>query len=371
MIEFGEGNLLASDADALVNTVNTVGVMGKGVALQFKQAFPANYRAYRAACARDEVSLGRMFVFDSGLVGPRRYIINFPTKGHWRANSRLADIDAGLDDMVRVIAERGIRSIALPALGCGNGGLDWAVVAPLIEAKLAEIDARCVVFPPAGAPAPNEMPVATARPAMTRGRAAFIALVGRYAQAAMRDRFDMVRPGASLLEIQKLMFLLQESGQPLRLNFAKGRYGPYAENLNYVLQLLEGHYIRGYGDRSRAVLDLDPIEVSDSGMAEADEWLVQEPGMKNSIERVLNLVDGWENAYGMELLGTVLFAARTDDLVASEPDRAVDFVWTWNKRKESTFPRDHIAAAWAHLKDEGWFAVPPSTSNSEPQRFRE
>jgi O-acetyl-ADP-ribose deacetylase (regulator of RNase III) len=133
MIEEGRGNLLSADVDALVNTVNTLGVMGKGIALQFKRAFPANYRAYREACARGDVRLGRMFVFDTGVLGPRRYIVNFPTKEHWRSRSRLDDIRTGLDALVREVAERGITSIAIPALGCGNGGLAWADVRPLIE----------------------------------------------------------------------------------------------------------------------------------------------------------------------------------------------------------------------------------------------
>src|SRR4051794_25725969 len=100
MIEEGHGNLLTADTDALVNTVNTVGVMGKGIALQFKRAFPANFRAYRAACARGEVRLGQVWVFDTGVMGPRRYVLNFPTKKHWRSSSQLTDIAAGLDSLV-------------------------------------------------------------------------------------------------------------------------------------------------------------------------------------------------------------------------------------------------------------------------------
>jgi O-acetyl-ADP-ribose deacetylase (regulator of RNase III) len=119
-----EGNLLDADADSLINTVNTVGVMGKGIALQFKQAYPGNFQAYEAACRHGEVRLGKMFTYETGLLGKPRLIINFPTKGHWRARSRLSDIKAGLVDLRQVIGERGIESIAVPPLGCGNGGLD-------------------------------------------------------------------------------------------------------------------------------------------------------------------------------------------------------------------------------------------------------
>src|SRR5450432_2737943 len=117
MISVGSGNLLDAEADALVNTVNTEGVAGKGIALQFRQAFPLNFRAYAAACKRGEVQPGRMFVFDTGRLGPGRYIINFPTKRHWRARSQMSDIRSGLEDLVRVIREYGIRSIAVPPLG--------------------------------------------------------------------------------------------------------------------------------------------------------------------------------------------------------------------------------------------------------------
>ena len=149
MIEEGHGNLVAADVDALVNAVNTVGVMGKGIALQFKRAFPANFRAYREACRRGEVRLGHVWTFDTGVLGSRRYIINFPTKGHWRHQSRIEDVRAGLDSLVTTVAEHGISSVAIPALGCGNGGLDWRDVRPLIETACARMpNVSTLVFPP-------------------------------------------------------------------------------------------------------------------------------------------------------------------------------------------------------------------------------
>ncbi|TYC07134.1 macro domain-containing protein [Micromonospora sp. WP24] len=150
MITIRHGNLLDADTEALVNAVNTVGVMGKGIALAFKQAYPANYAAYRAACAARTVRLGQMFVHDSGLPDRHRHVINFPTKRHWRSPSRLADVAAGLPDLVRVLREHRITSVAVPALGCGNGGLDWATVRPLIEAAFAGLpDVRVLLYPPA------------------------------------------------------------------------------------------------------------------------------------------------------------------------------------------------------------------------------
>ena len=145
------GNLLDAPVEALVNAVNTVGVMGKGIALQFRQAFPENYAAYRTACKRGDVQPGAMFVVPvQRLAGPRM-IINFPTKRHWKDRSRLADIDAGLIDLVRVVQEAQIPSIAVPALGCGQGGLAWEVVRPRIVAAFALLpDVAVQLFAPAG-----------------------------------------------------------------------------------------------------------------------------------------------------------------------------------------------------------------------------
>lgn len=161
MIIEGSGNLLQADADALVNAVNTVGVMGKGIALQFKRAFPDAYAAYRAACEQGQVRLGEMFVVDCVVSSPRRYVINFPTKGHWRSPSRMADVESGLVDLVRVVRQLGLTSVAVPALGCGNGGLPWKDVRAHIAAAFVDLpDVTVLLFPPRGASDPVSMPVA-------------------------------------------------------------------------------------------------------------------------------------------------------------------------------------------------------------------
>jgi O-acetyl-ADP-ribose deacetylase (regulator of RNase III) len=139
MIEISKGNILEADADALVNTVNCVGVMGKGLALQFKQAFPSNFTAYVTACAAQAVVPGRMFIFDAGQIAKPRYVINFPTKRHWRERSHMEDIRSGLQALVRDIRRLAIRSIAVPPLGCGLGGLDWQEVRPRIETAFSEL----------------------------------------------------------------------------------------------------------------------------------------------------------------------------------------------------------------------------------------
>jgi len=188
MITEARGNLLEADVDALVNTVNTVGIMGKGIALQFKRAFPAMFREYERAAKSRELALGRMHVWPTQQMTGPRYVINFPTKSHWKSRSKLTDIDMGLDALVATVRELQIRSIAVPPLGCGNGGLDWAVVQPLMMTKLSQLpDVDVIIYPPNGAPAAAEMPNAERRPAMTPGRAALIALMSGYATARIGD----------------------------------------------------------------------------------------------------------------------------------------------------------------------------------------
>ena len=178
MIAEAHGNLLQADVDALVNTVNTVGVMGKGIALQFTRAFPAMFEDYAGAVKRHELTLGTLHVWPTDSMTGPRLVINLPTKGHWKAGSGLSDIERGLDDLVRVIEREGITSIAVPPLGCGNGGLDWAVVEPLIRARLGRLQAVDVLlYPPERATSAADMPVGAPRPRMTPGRAALIALL--------------------------------------------------------------------------------------------------------------------------------------------------------------------------------------------------
>src|SRR6266700_3094216 len=208
-----QGNLLEATADALVNTVNCVGVMGKGIALQFKQAFPENFRFYEKACHAGEVQLGKMFIVPTESLLYPKFIINFPTKGHWKAKSRLKDIQTGLNALVSDILRLRIRSIALPPLGCGNGGLDWSDVYPLIKSAFEALpNVHIYVFAPSRHPESSSMPVTTNSPAMTRGRALLIRLMDIYREPSYL---------LGLLEIQKLAYFLQIAGEPLKLNFVK------------------------------------------------------------------------------------------------------------------------------------------------------
>jgi len=343
MIKLVKGNLLDADAEAIVNTVNTVGIMGKGIALQFRQAYPANYEAYKKACDHKEVQPGKMFVFATNRTVNPRFIVNFPTKRHWKGKSRMEDVASGLVDLVHVIKELKIRSIALPPLGCGNGGLRWSDVRTRIESAFTALpEVEAFLYEPAGAPAAEKMKVATKRPNMTAGRAALIGLMERYAVPGYH---------LTLLEIQKLAYFLRAAGEPLdKLNFVKGKYGPYAEVLEHALQRIEGHFIRGYGDRSRfAAIRLLPDAVS-----EANTFLQSHIDTLARLDRVAQLIEGFESPYGMELLATVHWLAQEDQTVKDNSDAAIHGVKAWSEHKKQTFNSEHIKIAWSRLRDERW-----------------
>jgi O-acetyl-ADP-ribose deacetylase (regulator of RNase III) len=346
------GDLLRSDAEALVNTVNTVGVMGKGLALQFKLAFPVNYALYKKACDHGDVLPGKMFVVPMLDSSSPRYLINFPTKRHWRGKSRLEDISSGLVDLVEVIKRYNIRSIAVPPLGCSNGGLDWDDVRPLIIGALGPLtDVSVLLYTPGWSPDAETIQVETKQPNMTLGRAALICALQSYLLPGYR---------MTLLEIQKLAFFLQVAGQPLRLDFVKQRFGPYAENLNFVLQRIEGHFIRGYGDRSKGAL----VRVLPDGIEAARAVLDTSPETLSRLERVTQLIDGFETPYGMELLATVHWVLSESPGIAADPDAVVEAFHAWNERKRTTFRPSHIKLALARLASKGWVDGPSGGSSA-------
>lgn len=342
MIEFRKGNILTADVEALVNTVNCVGVMGRGIALQFKQVYPKNFKAYEIACKRDEVQPGRMFIFETGAMMNPKYIINFPTKRHWRGKSRIEDIEAGLVALVHEIRSRKIRSIAIPPLGAGLGGLDWRSVRPLIEEALRDVpDVDVVVFEPNGTVAPEENHSRDV-PNMTPGRAALVGLMHRYLGG-------LLDPFVSLLEVHKLMYFMQEAGEPLRLGYTKASYGPYAEKLRHVLRSIEGHLVSGYadgGDAPDKQLKLVPGAVED-----AEQFLSEQTETRERFERVAKLVDGFETPFGLELLATVHWVGTHEGATTAE--EAVRRVHAWSDHKKR-FTDRQIGLAYDTLVSKGW-----------------
>lgn len=348
-IHIAAGDLLKCPAQAVVNTVNTEGVMGKGIALQFKRSYPDMFKAYVKACREGRVRLGAMWLWPTAALAGPRLVINFPTKGHWRSRSRITDIENGLVDLARVIVEQQIASIAVPPLGCGNGGLDWAVVRPLIVRALGGLPGVDVyLFEPAGAPQAAEMTTATARPRMTRGKAALVTLLGQYSDRAFE---------ASLIETQKLMYFLQESGEQLQLRHARGPYGPYADNLNHVLKAVEGHFLTGFGDGSRRVAESEPLLVEGDALAEALAMVASEPVLAERIHRVLQLTEGFESAYNMELLATVHWVSKEHDEARLDAVCAGELVRGWSQRKQSLFGQADVELAWERLREQHWFSA--------------
>lgn len=344
MIELTSGDILKDDSEAIVNTVNCVGIMGRGIALQFKNAWPENFKAYEAACLRQEVQPGRMFIFETGHLTNPRYIINFPTKRHWRGKSRMQDIDAGLHALVNELRQRGITSVAIPPLGSGLGGLEWEEVRPRIEAALAELpDVHVRVFEPKGAPEADRMQHRREVPKMTPGRAALIELMSRY----IRGLLD---PSITLLEVHKLMYFMQSAGQPLRLNYVKGPYGPYGENLRHVLKAIEGHMVAGYADGGDA--PDKPLTLVPGAEDEAAQFLGDHATTRERLARVSELVDGFESPYGLELLATVHWVA-SEPGASNEPHDVVQHIHAWNDRKRQFTPRQ-IAIALETLQHKGW-----------------
>ena len=317
--------------------------MGRGVALQFKNAFPENYRAYRLACDRGEVQPGKMFVFENATFRNPRFIINFPTKRHWRSKSRIEDIELGLVALAEEIRARDIQSIALPPLASGLGGLNWSAVKPRIEATLSDLsNVDIIVFEPGGPHADARPNASQPAPHMTPASAALIGLMDRYLRG-------LLEPFVTLLEIHKLMYFMQEAGEPLKLKYESQTYGPYATNLRHLLRRLENHYTTGYRDGGDA--PGKEIELVPGAVQEATRFLASQSETGQRFDRVSHLVEGFESARGLELLATVHWVARRHPDASQQ--EIVDRTYMWGAHKRLFSPRQ-IALATETLKSKGW-----------------
>ena len=347
MIEYKVGDMFTEDVEALVNSVNCVGVMGRGIALQFKNVFPENFKAYAEACRREEVQPGRMFVFETGqMIGAPSYIINFPTKRHWRGKSRMEDIESGLQALAHEVTERNIRSIALPPLGSGLGGLDWPMVRSRIEDALRNIeDLRVVVFEPGGMSTDDRANRSTDVPTMTQGKAVLVDLMHRYLNG-------LLDPFVTLLEVHKLMYFMQVAGEPLRLRFQKAHYGPYAENLRHVLRDIEGHLISGYADGGDA--PDKRLELVPGAVDEARVFLDSHPETRDRFTRVSDLVEGFESSFGLELLTTVHWVAT--EYPSATDEEVIAHTYGWDLRKRQ-FSERQILLALQVLREKGWLTT--------------
>lgn len=301
MIDYTQGNLLEADVDAVVNTVNTVGVMGKGIALMFKERFPPNFKAYKAACKASEVEVGKLFVTESGELDGPHWIINFPTKKHWRNPTKVEWVKDGLQALKEFITEHSINSIAIPPLGCGNGGLDWPLVRNLIEASLGDLsETQVIVYEPTA----KYQNVAKKQGVqkLTPARAMISELVRRYAVLGIE---------CTILEIQKMAWFLErfiiQHGLPndLDLRFEANRYGPYADRLKHLLNQLDGSYL-ACDKRLADASPFDSIRFKDSERDRVELFLKTEgKPYRHAFEELLQFIDGFQSPLGMEALATV------------------------------------------------------------------
>lgn len=328
--------------EAIVNTVNCVGVMGKGVALEFKRRWPDNFKAYKRLCGDKTLSPGKMFVFDNNdflTQDKHRYLINFPTKQHWRSRSKIEYVKDGLIDFIEQVREFDIKSVAVPPLGCGNGGLEWADVRPLIEEAASQLpDVRFVVFGPAEQTVQPEQSFAPNY--LTIERASMM--------VAFTELEKYFGGHFTRLTAQKITYFLQVLGTDFRLKFAKQQYGPYSETLHKAFKKMETkRYISGY------TIEDPEIVVMSGAYAAADEFLKsKDVEIFGAIQRLSLLIEGYESPYGMELLASVHFLSVNEG-ISTQPEmsRALE---AWNDHKRESYPEPVVTAALARLKEDGF-----------------
>lgn len=335
-MEFKKGNILRADSEALVNTVNTVGVMGKGIALEFKNEFPLNFERYKVAVEKGDIKVGKVFLTETNQLTPK-YIINFPTKQHWRNPSKIEYIKEGLIDLVKTIEDYNITSIAIPPLGCGNGRLNWNTVKLLIKESLEPLQHKVdiQVFEPGYN---DQKTYVRKNVELTSARAMMI-----YAM----DRYQILGYSINMLVAHKLAYFLQKLGEPLNLQFEKGTYGPYAHNLLHLLKYMHGTFIYFDYDENKPGTS---IKINPKRLETVNEFYNHELSEKqrNRLDTLLDLIEGFESSFGLELLGTVSFVMEQEQV--SSFNEIKNAIFNWTERKKSLIKDYHIEVALERLK---------------------
>jgi len=324
MITYITGNILDSNAQALINTVNTVGVMGKGIALQFKKAYHNNYRNYAEACKRKEVKIGKLFVTkDSNLSSGEKYIINFPTKTDWRKPSEYSYIEAGLNDLINVLSEHNIKSVAIPPLGAGNGGLEWEKVKKIIEHKLSILDADIIVYEPSHH---IKETLKKERVKLTDARALLLYLL-----------YDLVRNGEFVSEFssEKVCYFLQRFGAKkyFKLDYAPNFYGPYSGKVRFLLNVLNGSYLMGYSDMNKK--PFEPLTLVADGFDTVKKHVEEKPELLSIAQKTIDFLSGFYSDFALELLSSIDFI--TSENKTFDSALVNDELKNWNDRKRSMF----------------------------------
>ncbi|WP_300730445.1 macro domain-containing protein [uncultured Rikenella sp.] len=347
MISYTKGNMLESPTQALVNTVNTVGIMGKGIALQFKMMFPNNFRAYQQACKEGRVRVGHMFVtHERMLSGEEKIIINFPTKEHWRSPSQYSFVTEGLDDLRRVIQDENIQSITLPPLGCGNGGLKWDTVRQMIEDKLSDLDCDIHIY------TPNHQVAEILKKENCKLTPARAMLLDVFYDLVQNDEY------VSLFAGEKICYFLQRFGAEkiFNLTYKPYFYGPYSGKVKFVIHALNGQYIHGYESREKHAFDPLMIDMSmrDELQAYINKKLTTE--QKNILIRTKKFLSGFYSTFSMELLSSVDFIIQQHDCRSKE--EILGDITHWNERKSKLFNQiRYVEIALARLQEFGLIPV--------------
>ena len=326
MIHYQTGNLLDSEAEALVNTVNTVGVMGKGIALQFKNMFPNNFKLYANACKEKEVKIGKLLVIEEEtLLKGKKIIINFPTKTNWRLPSEYIYIEAGMSQLVKVIKEKNIKSIAIPPLGSGNGGLDWNKVKVIMEKYLSDLACEIFIYEPNVA---IQEVMKKERVKLTPARAMLLSVL-----------YDLVKNGEFVSEFaaEKIAYFLQRfgAGESFKLEFQPNFYGPYSGKVKHVLYYLNGSYIMGYSSKDKK--PFEELGLIPDGEIDVNEYLQQpeNAAYKEVIGKTKKFLSGFYSQFGLELLSTVDFIKQEKQ--ASTVGAITKELENWSDRKKTLF----------------------------------
>lgn len=343
MIKYITGNILESNAEALVNTVNTVGVMGKGIALQFKKAYPNNYKAYSEACKRNEIETGKLFVVkDSNFSSGEKYIINFPTKKDWRKPSEYSYISTGLDDLILVLKEYKIQSIAIPPLGAGNGGLDWEKVKKIIEQKLGDIEAEIIVYEPTQH---IKEQLKKERVKLTDARALLLYVL-----------YDLVKNGEYVSEFssEKVCYFLQRFGAKkyFNLNFNPNFYGPYSGKVRYVLNILNGSYIMGYSDMNKK--PFEPLFLVSDGYDIVKNHIESNPELYSIAKKTIDFLTGFYSDFALELLSSIDYISTNKN--SFETKVISEQLENWSDRKRSLFSNPKYIVISARQLQQAEFA---------------
>lgn len=334
MLKFTTGNLLDSEAQALVNTVNTVGVMGKGIALQFKNQFPLNNKIYIKACKNGEFNIGDLLVVEEeSLLGGMKTIINFPTKTDWRKPSEYGYIEKGLKKLVELIDDKNIKSIAIPPLGAGNGGLEWNKVKAMMEYYLRNINAEVTIYQPNSA---IEEILKSERVKLTPARAMLLTVL-----------FDLVRNGEFVSEFsaEKVSYFLQRFGAKdvFKLDFSANFYGPYSGKVKHVLYYLNGSYVTGYSAKDKKPFEEIGLRINTEKEIQNFLELPENKRYHEITEKTKTFLRGFYSSFGLELLSTIDYIIQTKG--TKSEDVIVDELEKWSERKKGFTKFIKIASA--------------------------